>query len=445
MIMDNIKFVDLFAGIGGLRLGFEQAFNEAGFETECVLTSEIKSHAIRALKENFNKEHVKGDICKIKSSSFPDFDFLLAGFPCQAFSSAGNRLGFDDTRGTLFFEVERILREKQPYGFLLENVEGLISHDKQDKSDEMGRTLKIILQSLNNLNYNVSWKLLNSKYFGVPQSRNRVFIVGTKCGNVNLDNFPKNEVKLHTVLEKGKPTVVSNFTNLLLEHYDSSELYGKAIKDKRGGKNNIHSWDFDLKGKVSLNQKDLLEKLFKERRKKHWANEIGIPWMDGMPLSLSQIKTFYDIENLEEMLEDLVEKGYLVKEYPKNIVEVRTKNGNFRKKRVQDKSKPLGYNIVTGKLSFEFTKILNPEDISPTLVATDVSRLGVIDGGGIRSLTIREGLRLFGFPEDYNLSMFKNNKKDLRNAFDLLGNTVVVPTVKAVAKRLCDTYLNNNL
>ena len=439
----KIYFVDLFAGIGGLRLGFEQAFNEAGFETECVLTSEIKPHAIKSLRENFNREPIKGDVCKIKSKFIPDFDFLLAGFPCQAFSSAGNRLGFNDTRGTLFFEVERILKEKQPYGFILENVEGLITHDKQNKDDKIGRTLSIILESLNNLNYNVSWTLLNSKDFGVPQARKRVFIVGTKKSNVNLTNFPKKESKLYEILEQGKPTVDSEFTKCLLNHYSTKELYGKAIKDKRGGKNNIHSWDIGLKGEISNEQKELMEALLKERRKKHWAEEIGIKWMDGMPLTLEQISTFYQSENLEQMLEDLVKKGYLVKEHPKALVEVQNENGNVIKKREQDTTKPLGYNIVAGKLSFEFSKILDPNDISPTLVATDVSRMGVIDGDGIRTLTIREGLRLFGFPEDYNLSIFSNDNKGLRNAFDLLGNTVVVPTVKAVAQRVCESYIKD--
>lgn len=109
----KIRFVDLFAGRGGLRIGFEQAFQDRGFETECVLTSEIKPHAVKSLRENFNKEPIKGDISKIRSETIPDFDFLLAGFPCQAFSTAGNQLGFNDTRGTLFFDVERILKEKK--------------------------------------------------------------------------------------------------------------------------------------------------------------------------------------------------------------------------------------------------------------------------------------------------------------------------------------------
>ena len=111
--------------------------------------------------------------------------------------------------------------------------------------------------------------------------------------------------------------------------------------------------------------------------------------MDGMPLTLEQIKTFYYSENLKELLDDLVEKGYLRMEYPKSLVEEKLENGGIRKVRKQDVTKPMGYNIVAGKLSFEFTKILNPKDITPTLVAMDVDKIGVVDGKGIRKLTPR--------------------------------------------------------
>ena len=135
------------------------------------------------------------------------------------------------------------------------------------------------------------------------------------------------------------------------------------------------------------------------------------------------------------MLEDLVNKGYLVKEHPKALVEVETATGSIRKKRVQDETKPLGYNIVAGKLSFEFTKILDPEDIAPTLVATDVSRIGVVDGDGIRHLSITEGLKLFGY-EDYDLSYLEQKKNGHEIAFDLLGNSVCVPVIRIIADRL---------
>lgn len=435
-----VKFIDLFAGMGGIRLGFEQAFNEQGYETECVLTSEIKPYAVQTLKDNFEQDNLVGDICQIDAKDIPDFDVLLAGFPCQAFSTAGKGLGFLDTRGTLFFEVERILREKQPYGFILENVEGLVLHDRESKKDKIGRTLKTILASLDNLGYQVEWRLLECQKFGVPQLRKRIFIVGTKDRHVDMDHFAEKTSVVGDVLEHNMPLVDTHFTKCLLKHYKPEELHGKAIKDKRGGDNNIHSWDIGLKGEITPEQKTLVEKLFRERRKKHWAEEIGIKWMDGMPLTLEQISTFYSSENLKEMLDDLVKKGYLVKEHPKDTVEIEMADGTKRNVRQQDESKPLGYNIVSGKLSFEFTKILDSDDIAPTLVATDVSHLAVIDGQGIRKLTLREGLRLFGYPENYNLSMFNDDSTGLAKAFDLLGNTVVVPVVKAVAEKLCDAY-----
>lgn len=439
----QIKFVDLFAGLGGMRLGFEQAFRERGFETECVLTSEIKPYAIEALHDNFKQDNLQGDIHAIDSADIENFDFLLAGFPCQAFSTAGKGLGFLDTRGTLFFEVERILKEKKPYGFILENVEGLVLHDREKKTDPIGRTLKIILQSLVNLGYNVEWRLLECQKFGVPQLRKRIFIVGTLKSKVDMDHFKEVHRVVGDILESGKPLTDSHFTRCLMSHYKPNELYGKAIKDKRGGDNNIHSWDIGLKGEITEEQKQLIERLFKERRKKHWAEEIGIKWMDGMPLTLEQISTFWDSSYLKDMLDDLVAKGYLVMEHPKNIVTIQMEDGNTREVRKQDASKPLGYNIVAGKLSFEFTKILDPDSVAPTLVAADVSHIGVVDGGGIRQLTIREGLRLFGYPETYNLSMFDDTGSGLAKAFDLLGNTVVVPVVKAVSEKLCNAFIND--
>lgn len=442
--MNVIKFIDLFAGLGGIRLGFEQAAKECGFDTKCVLTSEIKPYAVQALKDNFEQDNLKGDIHEIDSKDIEDFDFLLAGFPCQAFSTAGKGLGFLDTRGTLFFEVERILREKQPYGFILENVEGLVLHDRENPKDKIGRTLQTILNSLKNLGYKVEWRLLECQKFGVPQLRKRIFIVGTKDRYVDMDNFKESHSVVGNILEKNKPLVDSHFTRCLLKHYTADELHGKAIKDKRGGDNNIHSWDIGLKGEITKEQKILIEKLFRERRKKHWAEELGIKWMDGMPLTLSQISTFYKAPNLKEMLDDLVEKGYLVMEHPKGVVTVIMEDGSTREVRKQDETKPLGYNIVAGKLSFEFTKILDSNDIAPTLVAADVSHLGVVDGNGIRKLTIREGLRLFGYPENYNLSMFDDNSTGLAKAFDLLGNTVVVPVVKAVAEKLCEAYIESH-
>ncbi len=423
---DVLRFIDLFAGIGGIRCGLEQAAKEKGLKPVCVFTSEIKPYAVKVLQENHPGETITGDITKVDTKNIPDFDVLCAGFPCQAFSSAGKRQGFADTRGTMFFEVERILRDKRPKGFILENVEGLVNHDG-------GKTLRVIVDRLAALNYKFDFRVLNSKYFGVPQERKRIYIIGSINTTPNLDNFPTKESKLGDILETGNPTADTPFIRTLLKHFSVEQLYGKSIKDKRGGSTNIHSWDLEIKGHVSTEQKRLLDTILTERRKKKWAEIIGIDWMDGMPLTLEQISTFFNSPNLEDMLEDLTRKGYLKFEHPKKLIREKTENGIVTTHREYDTTKPKGYNIVAGKLSFEINKVMSPKEIAPTLVAMDMQKLYVGDSGGLRRLTLREGLRLCGYPDSIK---FNVSEKD---GFDLLGNTVVVPVIKAVAERLLDT------
>lgn len=444
MPKDTVKFIDLFSGMGGIRIGFEQAFKKAGYKTKCVLTSEIKDAAIRAHKINFPGEKIEGDVTKIETSDIEDFDFLLAGFPCQAFSVAGKQRGFADTRGTLFFEVERILREKKPYGFLLENVEGLVTHDRENAKDPIGRTLSTIIHSLETMGYHVSWKVLNAKNFGLPQVRNRIYIVGTRADVISLDNFKEKSKSFGRVQEKNLPVIDDAFTRALLNLYQPHELYGKSIKDKRGGENNIHSWDLGIRGETTEQERSLLNRLLKERRKKHWAEVIGIDWMDGMPLTAEQIRTFYDSDQLDEILSNLIKMGYLVYEQPKKKVVITHSDGRTSTERVPDETKEKGYNIVTGKLSFEFSQILDPLTTTPTMVAMDMERVGVVDGNGIRRLTLKEGLALFGYPKDYSLEIHDEDKKKRHMAFDLLGNTVCVPVIQAVAERLAESYKTYN-
>lgn len=431
--MDQIRIIDLFAGIGGIRKGLEEAAKSLGLETECVFTSEIKPYAIDVLKQNHPNEEIAGDITKIDPNDIPDFDILCGGFPCQAFSSAGNRAGFaDETRGTLFFNIANILNIKKPKGFILENVEGLVNHDK-------GKTLKVILKTLVDLGYKVSKRVLNAKDFGVPQARKRIYIVGTRSEEVDLEHFPTKHAVLADILEHGKPTSNSKLARILLSHYSIWNLYGKSIKDKRGGKENIHSWDLGIKGRTTKAERSLLNRILTERRKKKWAALWGIDWMDGMPLSKEMIKTFYNKDDLDSILESLVDKGYLVYEYPKKREKKFNEKGIPYYVREPDTSKSKGYNIVSGKLSFEINKILDPNDVAPTLVAMDMDKLYVPDGGGLRKLTLREGLRLFGYPED-----FKFNVPE-KAGYDLLGNTVVVPVIKAVTTKLLETIYKKEL
>lgn len=184
----DIRFFDMFAGIGGFRAGLERA---GGFT--CIGHSEIDKHAHRAYQNMYNidpKEVYYEDARTIHAEEMPDFDLLCAGFPCQSFSVAGKRRGFHDARGTLFFDIARVLKAKQPAFFLLENVPGLLNHDE-------GRTFTAILGTLSELGYFVEWKVINSKFFGVPQSRKRVYIVGylnRKCAGKILP-FPETDGK----------------------------------------------------------------------------------------------------------------------------------------------------------------------------------------------------------------------------------------------------------
>ena len=217
-----MKYFSMFSGIGGFELGIRQAYEnkknrqqepirqrsvrrsgqrqrdissirsrgrksdkEEGHRLEqwlCCGYSEINKYAIQIYEKHFNHKNY-GDITKIKAEELPDFELLCGGFPCQSFSIAGKRMGFSDTRGTLFFEIARIAREKQPRLLLLENVKGLLSHDK-------GITFYTIISTLDELGYDLQWQVLNSKNFGVPQNRERVFIVGHLRGTSRPEVFP---------------------------------------------------------------------------------------------------------------------------------------------------------------------------------------------------------------------------------------------------------------
>lgn len=208
--MLKFKFIDLFAGIGGIRLGFE------AHGGQCVFSSEWDVFAQDTYEANFG-ERPHGDITEINPKEIPDHDILLGGFPCQAFSICGDRKGFLDTRGTLFFNIEQILEEKKPYAFMLENVKNLKSHDQ-------GRTFKIIVESLEALGYFVHHTVLNSLDFGVPQKRERTIIVGFK-DNLRFD-FPvpnKTRLGLNEILEN---------EDLIEEKYFVSEVIRKKRQAK---------------------------------------------------------------------------------------------------------------------------------------------------------------------------------------------------------------------
>lgn len=197
---DNlIRFVDLFCGIGGFRIAAEQVFSKYGLASRCVFSSDIDPGARAAYHANFG-EYPSGDITQVHENDIPDHDILFAGFPCQPFSIIGNGKGFDDTRGTLFFDIARILAAKKPRGFVLENVKRLIGHNK-------GETLKQILHVLRDeLGYTVYYQSLNALDYGLPQKRERVIIVG--LDRPAAFQFPPKQetfTPLSEILEKDVP------------------------------------------------------------------------------------------------------------------------------------------------------------------------------------------------------------------------------------------------
>ena len=192
----DFSFIDLFAGIGGIRIPFQE------LNGKCVFSSEWDKFSQKTYRINFG-ETPAGDITKIDSVDIPDFDILLGGFPCQPFSQAGLHKGFSDTRGTLFFEIERIISEKRPKAFLLENVKQLRGHDK-------GRTFSVIMQHLKDLNYHAEAKVLRAADFGVPQIRERIYIIGLDKEYYNISDdyifpFPEptgEKTRVGSILEK---------------------------------------------------------------------------------------------------------------------------------------------------------------------------------------------------------------------------------------------------
>lgn len=171
----SISFIDLFCGIGGIRLGMEKV----GFH--CIMSSDINPECQRTYYENFG-EIPQGDVKEVDEKNIPEHDILCAGFPCQPFSISGKQKGFGDTRGTLFFEICRIINEKKPPVVFLENVKHLVHHDH-------GNTLDVILKELEELGYTVSWRILNGADFGVPQNRERIIIIGSPKGEFDFDKL----------------------------------------------------------------------------------------------------------------------------------------------------------------------------------------------------------------------------------------------------------------
>lgn len=419
-----IKFIDLFAGVGGIRIGATEALRKHGIDSECVLSSEIDEKACETYSLNFG-EHPSGDVKKI--TEIAPFDFLLAGFPCQPFSYAGKRRGFGDTRGTLFFEIERILAQHKPKAFLLENVRGLKTHDG-------GRTFDTIITKLHELGYGTTELILNSSNFGVPQNRVRLYILGllgetpkvtlsSDRGSADSHAFKKLQAQVG-MFDTEDGHAYCTVGDILEEHVDEafycsdefaeqlrsvvgddlSVLHGYRLIDYRGGQS-LHSWELGKKGKCTAEEIEFMNLLISNRRKHDFGTH-----QDGKKLTIDQIRTFYKRDDIETIIASLIEKGYLKEDDGK-------------------------YNPVCGNMSFEVFKFLDPNSISITLTSSDCNRLGVIQHNRPRHITPRECARLQGFPDSFIVN------PDKAFAYKQFGNSVSVPVIEAVVR---DFIINNS-
>lgn len=389
-----MKIFSTFSGIGGFEIGIQNAwlrYQDKGqaisgsqtrdsqrqpeqlhkYGTEglsCVGYSEIDKYAIKVYERNFPNVRNYGDITKINAKELPDFDCLVGGFPCQAFSIAGKRRGFDDTRGTLFFDLARILREKQPRYFVFENVKGLLSHDQ-------GNTFRTIITTIDELGYDCQWSVLNSKDFGVPQNRERVYIVGHLRGTPRPEVFP-------ITGDGGADTrLPGHVSNTLTARYEGAQAVGTYI------------------GESKLNAQEI-----RQLNQPTHSND-RVYASDGISQTLNTMQG----GNRQPFVKvpEATKKGYAEASVGQAI-NLSVPNSKTRRGRVSD--------------------------IAPTL-DTGMQLHTLTEDVRIRRLTPKECERLQGFPDNWTAEGTDGPISDTQR-YKMCGNAVSVPVVAAVFERL---------
>lgn len=374
-----MKFIDLFAGIGGFRLAMESVGGT------CVFSSEWDKYAQQTYKANFG-EVPAGDITKIEASDIPPHDVLCAGFPCQAFSIAGKRAGFEDTRGTMFFEIARIAKHHKPKVLFLENVQGLLLHEK-------GKTFKTIVETLQDLGYTVHHKVLRSKDFGVPQLRPRLFIIA--LANTASFVFPE-PLNIKTCVGDILENKVDS------KYFLSDKAWTSLQSRKRFNKSLGKGFGFNLVNKEAVHTNTLTARYGKD------GSEV-------------LIKSDGDKRHLNLFDENSEHTGTLLCDANENLV-------------IPNATIKVG---IFGK-GGQGARIYSPDGIGVTLCA---------NGGGLaaktgaylinnnpRKLTPREYARLQGYPDSFIIPVSDTQ------AYKQFGNSVTVNVVKAIAQKIKETY-----
>jgi len=424
----RFSFIDLFSGIGGFRVAIEKLGGK------CIGFSEIDKNAIEVYRDNFNsKEEIYlGDITKIEK--LPKADIFVGGVPCQAWSVAGSKKGFDDPRGKLWEDCIRLVKESKPKAFIFENVKGL--YDPRNKS-----SLNLIINEFRKCGYDVFHKLLNAYDFGLPQNRDRIFIVGfDKKFKIDFD-FPSpkdNAIPLHKIFKD----ITFNKDHLQKKTFLPRDLFGERVPasrnrfqrknelndffifcDTRNGHSTIHSWDIR---KTSQKEKNICMTILKNRRKKTYGE-----W-DGNPLSYKTLKKL--IPNLhKEDLDKLVEKEILVQEKDGRYELYHTKNsagidGVYRVFLPQ--SEIFSTITATENRDFIATKSLsgkNPDQYKTKFIEEIYLKKQ------FRLITGREAARLQGFPETFKIH---KNEKIAKKQF---GNAVPTNIVFEVVRNIVNS------
>lgn len=414
-----IRFFDMFAGIGGFRSGLEAV---GGFE--CVGHCEIDKYANQAYNAMYD---VRGELYfedarTINGDDLPDIDLVCAGFPCQSFSIAGLRKGFeDDARGTLFFEIARIAAVKRPPLLLLENVPGLLSHDK-------GRTFAVILSALDELGYDVTWQVLNSKNFGVPQSRKRVYIIGYLRGKCSGEIFSHTKANGASVIQ-----VVPGKQGERIYSDKGVSITLTSGAGGFGGKSGLYEVGMPVKVKTKAGYQiahpgdsiDLAYPNFNSRR-----GRVGDNIAHTVTPSNTQGYFFIDLNEGAKLTDTArcitarqdsgiinykgEHSGVFVEDEPRAILTPEKEEVRQQGRRVKEPNEPMF-----------------------TLTVQD--RHGIMRYGKVRKLTPRECWRLQGFTDEQFDKAQSTGLKDGR-LYKMAGNAVSVPVISAIGRKIKEIY-----
>lgn len=394
----RLRFFDMFSGIGGFRLGLEKA----GFKG--VAYCEKDKYASMLYREFYDtqEETYFNDATTISTAELPNFDILCAGFPCQPFSIAGKRQGFTDNRGSMFFEITRILRDKRPSYFILENVKGLLNHQK-------GETFKSIIEVLTNLGYRVQWQLLNTKYFGLPQNRERVYIVGSITGKCLGKIFPLTGISSEDIGKIRQHPVSKNKSQGTRIYYTDGLSISTCLTANGGGlgaKTGLYLVDDDKRARTGTAS-------------------------DSSPLSSIRFinKPRFNKYKTSNILQTLKVGG--------DIPLLRIKNGT--KKGYAEAGIGDGINLAYSNSKTRRGRV--GKQVSQTLDTH--CNMGTIESDfRIRRLTPLECFRLQGFPDEM---VAKAQEIGISNSqlYKMVGNAVSVTVVEAIARKLAEVEYDN--